>query len=93
MALFQNEPGKAEKINKDFQKAYPELGPLQIKKTDITALENRREISRLQRIERGIPTAYRPVFSQIIGEASLARMTEDVQMSNLGGLENYLPQQ
>ena len=93
MALFQNETAKAERINKDFQKVYPELGPLKIKKSDIRALENRREISRLQRIEKGIPTAYRPIFSQIIGEASLAQMTEGIEMGSLGGLENYLPQQ
>ena len=92
MALFQNETAKAERIQKDFQKVYPELGPLKIKKSDIRALENRREVSRLQRIEKGIPTAYRPIFSQIIGEASLARMTEDIEMSSLGGLEGYLPQ-
>ncbi len=93
MALFQNETAKAERINKDFQKVYPELGPLKIKKSDIRALENRREISRLQRIEKGIPTAYRPIFSHIIGEASLAQMTEGIEMGSLGGLENYLPQQ
>lgn len=92
MALFQNETAKAERIQKDFQKVYPELGPLKIKKSDIRALENRREVSRLQRIEKGIPTAYRPIFSQIIGEASLARMTEDIEMGGLGGLEGYIPQ-
>ena len=93
MALFQNETAKAERINKDFQKVYPELGPLKIKKSDIRALENRREISRLQRIEKGIPTAYRPIFSQIIGGATLARMTEGIEMGGYGGLENFLPPQ
>jgi len=92
-ALFENDTRKAEQINEDFQKAYPEFGPLQIKKSDITALENRREISRLHRIERGMPKAYRPIFSQIIGEASLARMTEGVSMGNAGALQNYFPPQ
>jgi len=92
-ALFENDTRKAEQINEDFQKAYPEFGPLQIKKSDITALKNRREISRLQRIVRGMPKAYRPIFSQIIGEASLARMTEGVSMGNAGALQNYFPPQ
>ena len=89
MALFENDTSKAERINREFQKVYPELGALQIKKSDIKALENRREMSRLQRIERGIPTAYRPIFSSVIGEASLAKMTEGIQMGGMGALEPY----
>lgn len=88
-ASFENDGARAEKINREFQRVYPELGPIQIKKSDITALENRREISRLHRIERGISTAYRPIFSRIIGEAGLGRMTEDIQMTNPFGLDNY----
>jgi hypothetical protein len=89
MALFQNDTAKAEKINREFQKVYPELGKIQIKKSDITALENRRQISRLQRISKGISSSYRPLFEQVIGEASLGKMTEDIQMNGLGALENY----
>jgi hypothetical protein len=92
-ALADNETRKAERIAAEFQKAYPELGPLQVKKTDIKAIQNRREIARLTRIERGIPTAYRPIFSQVIGEAGLGRMIEDLQGGTMPGLENYLPQQ
>jgi len=80
-AMFENDAAKAEKVNKEFQRVYPEFGPLKIKKSDITALENRRQISRLHRIERGISKDYRPLFSSVIGEAGLARMTEDIQSS------------
>lgn len=86
MALFQNDHTKADKIQREFQKVYPELGPIQIKKSDLRALENRRQMSRLTRIARGFPAPYRPLFNQVIGEASLARMTEDIQ---IGGLEQY----
>ena len=88
-ALMENDNRKAERVQNEFQKAYPELGPLQVKKSDIRALENRREISRLHRIERGIPSAYRPLFSQVIGEASLARVTQDIEAGSTG-LEAYL---
>lgn len=88
-ALMENDNRKAENIQQEWKKAYPELGPLQVKKSDIRALENRREISRLHRIERGIPSAYRPLFSQVIGEASLARITEDIEAGSTG-LEQYL---
>uniref|UniRef100_A0A6M3K861 Uncharacterized protein n=1 Tax=viral metagenome TaxID=1070528 RepID=A0A6M3K861_9ZZZZ len=88
-ALSENDNRKAEAVQKEFTKAYPELGPLQIKKSDIRALENRREISRLHRIERGLPSAYRPLFSQILGEASLANITRDIDVGDVG-LGKYL---
>jgi len=93
MALFQNETGRAERINREFQKVYPELGPLQIKKTDLSALENRREMSRIQRIGRAIPQAYRPIFEQILADATLSQVTAPVEMENLGGLQKYLAPQ
>jgi hypothetical protein len=88
-ALMENDTHKANSIQKEFQKAYPELGQLQVKKSDIKALENRREISRLHRIEKGIPSAYRPLFSQIFQEASLANITRDIEIGPTG-LEKYL---
>ena len=88
-ALMENDNKKAGDVQKAFQKAYPELGPLQSKKSDIRALENRRQISRLHRIEKGLPSAYRPLFSQILGEASLANITRDIDVGDVG-LEKYL---
>ena len=88
-ALMENDNHKAEAVQREFQKAYPELGPLQVKKSDIRALENRRQISRLHRIEKGLPSAYRPLFSQILGEASLANITRDIDVGSTG-IEKYL---
>lgn len=88
-ALMENDNHKAEAVQREFQKAYPELGPLQVKKSDIRAIENRRQVSRLHRIEKGLPSAYRPLFSQILGEASLANITRDIDMGPTG-LEQYL---
>jgi len=88
-ALMENDNHKAEAVQKEWTKAYPELGPLQVKKSDIRALENRRQISRLHRIEKGLPSAYRPLFSQILGEASLSNITQDIDIGSTG-LEQYL---
>ena len=88
-ALMENDNKKAQDVQKEFQKAYPELGALQVKKSDIRALENRRQISRLHRIEKGLPSAYRPLFSQILGEASLSALTRDIDVGSVG-LEKYL---
>lgn len=88
-ALTENDNHKAEEVQREWKKAYPELGKLQIKKSDIRALENRRQISRLHRVEKGLPSAYRPLFSRIFGEASLANMTRDIDVGSTG-LEQYL---
>lgn len=88
-ALMENDTRKAAIVQKEFAKAYPELGPLQVKKSDIKALENRRQISRLHRIEKGLPSAYRPLFSQIFQEASLAGITRDIDVGDVG-LEKYI---
>ena len=88
-ALMENDNHKAEEVQREWTKAYPELGPLQVKKSDIRALENRRQISRLHRIEKGLPSAYRPLFSQILGEASLANITRDIDVGDVG-LGQYL---
>ena len=88
-ALMENDNHKAGEVQREWTKAYPELGPLQVKKSDIRALENRRQISRLHRIEKGLPSAYRPLFSQILGEASLSALTQDIDVGSVG-LEKYL---
>lgn len=88
-ALTENDNHKAANVQREFQKAYPELGPLQVKKSDIKAIENRREITRLHRIEKGLPAAYRPLFSQILGEASLSSITKDIDVGPTG-LEQFI---
>ena len=90
-ALYGNDRAKANQIQGEFQKAYPEFGPMEVKKSDITALKNRREISRLNRIMKGLPKDYRPLFQQAVGEASLSQMTQDIEM-NPGAMDIYFPQ-
>lgn len=89
-ALFQNDLKKAEEINRDFQKSYPELGPITLKKSDITALRNRREVTRLGRILRGFPKATRPLFETAASEAMMGNIMQDVETApqNLGYYSN-----
>ena len=91
-ALSENDIDRAVRVNDEFQQAYPELGPLQLKKRDITAVQNRREISRLNRILKGFPKAYQPLFANIVSQATLARMTENIE-ARPTGLEAFLPSQ
>jgi len=91
-ALYENDRRKADNINKEFQRDYPELGPIQLKKSDIKAMENRREITRLHRILKGMPRAYQPLFSQVINEAGLGTMAADIEAGSLGLVsQNLLP--
>ena len=84
-ALQGNDVGKADQINREFQEAYPEFGPMQVKKSDITAMRNRREISRLQRILKGFPRAYRPLFESAVGEAQLRDFAANLPAMELSG--------
>ena len=68
-ALMTNDTSKAEGIQEEFKRRYPELGPLQIKKADITAMETRRTHSRISRILKGFPKEYREQFSQVAATA------------------------
>ena len=78
-AISDNDIRKSDQINKAFQKAYPEMGPLQVKKSDVTAIHNRREVSRLQRILKGFPKAYQPLFSHMISQSGLAGVTQKLE--------------
>jgi len=90
-ALYRNDGAKAQRIQAEFKRGYPELGPMTVKKSDITALKNRRQISRLNRILKGVPKDYRPLFQQAISEASLGNMTRDIEMSP-SAIDIYFPQ-
>ncbi|MFH0981800.1 MAG: hypothetical protein V2A79_09705 [Planctomycetota bacterium] len=75
-AQLANDPVAAERVQGDFQRQYPELGPLEFKKSDINALEQRRTVGRLNRIIRGFPSAYKPLFQQMVTEAEIGVQLE-----------------
>ncbi len=80
-ALSHNDMGRAGRVNRDFEKQYPELGPIKVKKSDIRAIQNRREVSRLNRILKGFPKQYRPLFEQIATQAVTEQVFQDVKSS------------
>jgi len=77
-AMAANDSIQMDKIQRDFQKAYPELGPMTVKKSDVTALRNRREVSRLNRVLRGFPKAYKPLFGNMVAETELSSLTQNL---------------
>ena len=88
-ALSTNNLEKARSVNEDFQKQYPELGPLQLKKTDITAFNNRKQRSRMNRVLKGFPREYQPIFQQVMETAQVAEMGQDID-NNPSALPFYL---
>ena len=90
-ALGENNLRKADRVNRDFQKKYPELGPLQIKKGDIRAVRNRKENARLQRAIKGFPKDYQPLFQSMFEQAELSQMSQTIDF-NPESLQYYLNQ-
>jgi len=87
-ANIANDPIQADKIQRDFQKQYPEMGPMKFKKSDINSIEQRRDTARIGRIMRGLPKAYKPLFQNIVQEAQLGAFTQTLPKQGLpAGLE------
>ncbi|MBW2127588.1 MAG: hypothetical protein JRH08_18535 [Deltaproteobacteria bacterium] len=63
-ALYENDYAKADEIQEAFKNDFPELGSLEVKKSDIQALERRRMVTRVGRIIKSIPKAYKPQFER-----------------------------
>lgn len=77
-AQMANDPTAADRVQADFQRQYPELGPMEFKKSDINAIEQRRQVGRINRIIRGFPSDYKPLFQNIVNEAELGVGLENV---------------
>lgn len=92
-AIGQNDLERAEKIQQEFQKKYPELGALQIKKSDIQAEQKRKETTRMHRILKGFPKAYQPLFQSMIEHQTLTNLAQGIDMNpeRLETLYSYLP--
>ncbi len=87
--LAANNLEKARQINADFQKDYPSLGPLTVRKSDLTAVKNRQQISRLNRVMKGLPSDYRPLFQSMVEQATLSKIGQNIDTSP-NALENFL---
>lgn len=80
-AIMNNNLEKSQKINADFQKEYPSLGPLYVKKSDIKAVETRKEITRMNRVLKGFPKEYQPLFREMMEQATLRQIGKDLDSS------------
>lgn len=65
-AVVQGDMKKYQALSADYQRAYPGLGPLPIKKTDIQAYQMRMEVPRLERVFETLPAEMRPAFAGVV---------------------------
>ena len=68
-AFMGGNPEEAQRINTQFQKTFPELGHLYLKKTDIAAARDRKRITRLQRLMKTMPRDYRRPYADLVNTA------------------------
>jgi len=73
-ATVQGNPEEAQRIQDTFKRLYPSLGPITVKKSDLQAAEDRRMLTRLQRLLRTLPKEYRPMFQQLVNTAMAGQM-------------------
>ena len=66
-AILSHDTQKARAIQSQFTQKYPEAGPLQVKKSDIQTLRKRKDMTRVQRVMKSMPSAYQPMFQQMVG--------------------------
>lgn len=78
-AQMANDQVLADKIQGQFRSEYPELNEMQISKSDLKSIQQRRETARISRILRGFPAAYRPLFQNVVMEGQLAPFTQNLQ--------------
>jgi len=92
-ALMANDLEEADKVSKAFEEAYPNLGPLKATKADMRTMENGKEISRLNRVMRGIPQNIRPMFQEMVNQVGLGAMAQNINMSpeDAAGLQHLMP--
>jgi len=65
-AVYENDYAKAEDIQEQFKEDFPELSKtgLEVKKSDFQALERRRMVTRVGRVMRSLPKAYKPEYER-----------------------------
>ncbi len=84
-AIAEADTNKAAAIQAQFKKKYPQLGELQVKKSDVKAVTNRRLLTRAERIMKGIPSAYRPYFEEAVGLSVMGEMANAVDTTDTMG--------
>lgn len=77
-SIFNSDFGKAERIDRQFQSLYPELGPLTADKADFRYLQQRMELTRIERTIQTLPPEIRPFFAQAVAAGFIGTRFENI---------------
>lgn len=72
-AVAHNNMDKARSIQAEYGKAYPGMGGLQLKKSDLEAIYLRREVTRIERLIQTMPPETREAFAGVVSASLGAR--------------------
>jgi len=84
-AVADGKMDRAKAVQAEFARKYPQLGPIQFKKSDLTAIRNRKELTRIQRILKGFPAEYRPIFQEAASLGTLGHMSRSLSTTGTPG--------
>jgi hypothetical protein len=76
---------RAGKVQADFKRKYPSLGPIQFKRSDLTAIRNRRQLTRVQRIMKSFPAEYKPIFESAATLGTLGHFSQAMDTTGTPG--------
>lgn len=65
-AIARSDYKGAKAVQAEWSKMFPNMGPLPVKKADITAIHMRREVPRIERLLETLPAELRPQFAQVV---------------------------
>ncbi len=77
-ALTNNNLERAKSTKEAFSRRYPELGELQVKESDVRAVQDRKEMSRIQRSLQGFRKDDRELFEHIVHAARLNQFAREL---------------
>lgn len=68
-ALLVGDVDEASRLNQEYEQRYPNMGGIQVRKSDIAELQERKMLTRAERVLRQLPKHMQPMFTQIAGAA------------------------
>jgi len=78
-AVVTGNIGEAQRLQDAFHSLYPSLGKITMKKSDIQAAQDRRFLTRVQRLLRTLPKEYRGAFGEVANAATASHMGDMFQ--------------
>jgi hypothetical protein len=84
-AVANGDMEQAQKIQNEFKKKFPSLGEIQIKRSDLQAVRNRQQLTRVQRILRGFPKEYQPIFESAASLGAVGHLAQSIDATGAPG--------